>query len=175
MKKRTLTLIFAAFMVLSLTACGGDSSTSGTDSASGDTPVEAQQEETPEEPAEPETTDSGAVGDYDVTIGDCAFTTDIDGNNAIIVNYDFTNNSDEDIAPFVGISMTAFQDGVQLEAAFVMDTTVYDAGIGQKQLKPGASLTGCQNAYVLTSTSPVEVEVGPLFGDPVLFKTFDVQ
>lgn len=128
-----------------------------------------------QEEQEPEKTDSGVVGDYDVTIGDCAFTTDIDGNNAIIVNYDFTNNSDEHIAPFVGISMTAFQDGVQLDAAFVMDTSVYDAGVGQKQLKPGASLTGCQNAYVLTSTSPVEVEVGPLFGDPVLFKTFDVH
>lgn len=173
MRKKALAMIFASFMALSLVACGSDTSASDTPATSGE-PAETQQE-TAEEPAEPETTDSGAVGDYDVTIGDCAFTTDIDGNNAIIVNYDFTNNSDEDIAPFVGISMTAFQDGVQLETAFVMDTAVYDAGIGQKQLKPGASLTGCQNAYVLTSTSPVEVEVGPLFGDPVLFKTFDVQ
>lgn len=173
MRKKALAMIFASFMALSLVACGSDTSASDTPATSGE-PAETQQE-TAEEPAEPETTDSGAVGDYDVTIGDCAFTTDIDGNNAIIVNYDFTNNSDEDIAPFVGISMTAFQDGVQLDAAFVMDTSVYDAGVGQKQLKPGASLTGCQNAYVLTSTSPVEVEVGPLFGDPVLFKTFDVQ
>ena len=173
MRKKALAMIFASFMALSLVACGSDTSASDTPATSGE-PAETQQE-TAEEPAEPETTDSGAVGDYDVTIGDCAFTTDIDGNNAIVVNYDFTNNSDEDVAPFVGISMTAFQDGVQLETAFVMDTSVYDAGIGQKQLKPGASLTGCQNAYVLTSTSPVEVEVGPLFGDPVLFKTFDVQ
>lgn len=173
MRKKALAMIFASFMALSLVACGSDTSASDTPATSGE-PAETQQE-TAEEPAEPETTDSGAVGDYDVTIGDCAFTTDIDGNNVIIVNYDFTNNSDEDIAPFVGISMTAFQDGVQLDAAFVMDTSVYDAGVGQKQLKPGASLTGCQNAYVLTSTSPVEVEVGPLFGDPVLFKTFDVQ
>lgn len=173
MRKRALAMIFAAFMALSLVACSSDTSASDTPATGGET-AETQQETT-EEPTEPETTDSGAVGDYDVTIGDCAFTTDIDGNNAIIVNYDFTNNSDEDIAPFVGISMTAFQDGVQLDAAFVMDTSVYDAGVGQKQLKPGASLTGCQNAYVLTSTSPVEVEVGPLFGDPVLFKTFDVQ
>lgn len=173
MRKRALAMIFAAFMALSLAACNSDTSASDTPATGGET-AETQQETT-EEPTEPETTDSGAVGDYDVTIGDCAFTTDIDGNNAIIVNYDFTNNSDEDIAPFVGISMTAFQDGVQLDAAFVMDTSVYDAGVGQKQLKPGASLTGCQNAYVLTSTSPVEVEVGPLFGDPVLFKTFDVQ
>ena len=173
MRKKALAMIFAAFMALSLVACGSDTSASDTPATGGE-PAEAQQE-TPDEPAEPETTDSGAVGDYDVTIGDCAFGTDYEGNNMIVVNYDFTNNSQDSIAPFVGISMQAFQDGVQLETAFVMDTSVYDAGIGQKQLKPGASLTGCQNAYVLTSTSPVEVEVGPLFGDPVLFKTFDVQ
>lgn len=170
MKNRLLTMVFATFMALSLTACGGNPSTPGTDGASADTSSEEQQEE----PAEPEQIDSGAVGDYDVTIGDCAFGTDYEGNKMIVVNYDFTNNSDEAIAPFVGISMQAFQDGVELEMAIAMDASVYDAAIGQKELKPGASLAGCQFAYVLTSESPVEVEVGPLFGDAVLFKTFEV-
>ena len=175
MKKRVLAMIFAAFMALSLTACGGDSSASGTDSASEGAPAESQQEETPEEPSEPEPTDSGAVDDYDVTIGDCTFGTDLDGNKIIVVNYGFTNNSDETIAPFVAVTMNAFQDGVQLDMAIVADASVYDASIGQKQLKPGASLTGCQNAYVLSSESPVEIEVGPFIGNPVLFKTFEVQ
>lgn len=173
MRKRALTLIFAAFMALSLAACSSDTSASDTPATGGET-VETQQE-TADEPAEPETTDSGAVGDYDVTIGDCAFGTDYEGNKMIVVNYDFVNNSDETISPLWALSVQAFQDGVQLDVAIALDTSVYDAGVAQKELKPGASMTGCQNAYVLTSTSPVEVEVGPLFGDPVLFKTFDVQ
>ena len=168
MRKRALALIFAAFMSLSMTACGN--STTPQDST-GETQQETAETAEPEEPAQ---TDSGAVGDYDVTIGDCAFGTDYEGNKMIVVNYDFTNNSDEAIAPFVGISMQAFQDGVELEMAIAMDASVYDAAIGQKELKPGASLAGCQFAYVLTSESPVEVEVGPLFGDAVLFKTFEV-
>lgn len=172
MRKKALSMIFAAFMALSLAACSNDTSASDTPATGGET-AETQQE-TAKEPSEPETTDSGAVGDYDVTIGDCAFTSDIDGNKTIIVNYDFTNNSDDTIAPFIALDMKAYQDGVSLEIAFVMDADVYDAGIGQKEIKPGASITGCQNAYVLTSNSPVEVEVGALFGDPVLFKTFDV-
>lgn len=171
MKKRLLALIFAALMAASLTACGGDTSTSGGDSTGGDT---AETEEQPEQ-AEPETTDSGSVGDYDVTIGDCAFGEDYEGNKMIVVNYDFTNNSDEAIMPLVGVTMKAFQDGVELEMAIAMDANVYDAGIAQKEVKPGASLAGCQNAYVLTSESPVEVEVSPMIGDVVLTKTFEVQ
>lgn len=166
MKKKVLIMVFAAFMALSLAACG--ETEANTDQQ------EQQREEQTEQQTDPEKTDAGAVGDYDVTIGDCAFTSDIDGNKTIIVNYDFTNNSDDTIAPFIALDMKAYQDGVSLEIAFVMDADVYDAGIGQKEIKPGASITGCQNAYVLTSNSPVEVEVGTLFGDPVLFKTFDV-
>lgn len=169
MRKRALTLIFAAFMALSVTACGN--STSPQDSTGGDA-AEAQQETQPEEPAQ---TDSGAVGDYDVTIGDCAFGTDYEGKKMIVVNYDFTNNSKETIAPLWALSVQAFQDGVQLDVAIALDASVYDAGVAQKELKPGASMTGCQSAFVLTSESPVEVEVSPLIGDPVLFKTFEVS
>lgn len=171
MRKKALAMIFAAFMAMSLVACGN--STSPQDSTGGET-AETQQE-TPEEPAEPATTDSGAVGDYDVTIGDCAFGTDYEGNNMIVVNYDFTNNSEETIAPIWALSIQAFQDGVELEIAMVLDDTVYDAAIAQKELQPGASMSGCQSAFVMTSDSPVEVEVAPLIGDPVLFKTFDIQ
>lgn len=168
MRKRALTLIFAAFMALSVTACGNSTAPQG--STGGDT-AQTQQETQPEEPAQ---TDSGAVGDYDVTIGDCAFGTDYEGNKMIVVNYDFVNNSEETIAPLWALSVQAFQDGVQLDVAIALDTSVYDAGVAQKELKPGASMTGCQSAFVLTSESPVEVEVAPLIGDPVLFKTFEV-
>lgn len=168
MRKRALTLIFAAFMALSVTACGNSTATQG---STGEDTAQTQQETQPEEPAQ---TDSGAVGDYDVTIGDCAFGTDYEGNKMIVVNYDFINNSDETIAPLWALSVQAFQDGVQLDVAIALDTSVYDAGVAQKELKPGASMTGCQSAFVLTSESPVEVEVAPLIGDPVLFKTFEV-
>ena len=166
MKKKVLIVVFAAFMALSLSACGETTTTSQTQ--------DQKSEEQAEQQAEPEKTDTGAVGSYDVKIGDCSFGEDYEGNKMIVVNYDFTNNSDEAIMPLVAVNMKAFQDGVELEYAIAMDASVYDAGIGQKEVKPGASITGCQNAYVLTSSSPVEIEVGELMGDPVLFKTFDV-
>lgn len=166
MKKKALLIVFAVFMALSLAACGETTTTADTQGQKSEQQTEQQ--------AEPEKTDTGAVGSYDVTIGNCSFGEDYEGNKMIVVNYDFTNNSDEAIMPLIAVNMKAFQDGVELEYAIAMDASVYDAGIGQKEVKPGASITGCQNAYVLTSSSPVEIEVSELMGDPVLFKTFDV-
>ena len=117
----------------------------------------------------------GAIGEYYVSIGDCSFTTDYKGNKVIVINYDFTNNSSETVAPIWEIRGIAFQDGVQLETAIVLNNSVYDAGIEQKSIRPGITLTGCQVAYVLTSDSPVEFEMGALFGNSVLKKTFHVS
>lgn len=135
----------------------------------GDAPVA----NTPTEPTA--AADTGTIGKYDVKIGDCAFGEDYEGNKMIVVNYDFTNNSEDTVMPLMALEGKAFQDGVQLELAIAFDSSVYDAGIEQKELKPGASLSGCQKAYVLSSESPVEFEFGELFGSPVLTKTFEVK
>ena len=117
----------------------------------------------------------GDVGDFYVSIGECTFTSDYDGNKAIVINYDFTNNSDETVVPLWKTSCRAFQDGIELDSAFIFDGSVYDAGIEQKNIRPGVTLTGCQKAYVLISDSPIEFEMGPIWGDPVLQKTFTIN
>lgn len=73
-------------------------------------------------------------------------------------------------------NVKAFQDGVELDIAMMMDDSVYDAGLGQKDIKPGTTL-GVQSAFVLTSKSPVEVEVSELisFDDFYLAKTFEIE
>lgn len=117
---------------------------------------------------------SGKVGDFDVKIGDCTFGEDYDGNKMIVISYDFTNNGDQNATPIFDLVTKAFQDGVSLETAIAMDSSVYDAGICQKEIQPGGSIENCQIAFVLTSESPVEFEIGPFLGDSVLFKTFEV-
>lgn len=160
-------------------AMGGDSTDTAAENNSQSATSQAATSQPQEgaassEPQEETTPSAGAVGDYNVTLNDATFTTDIDGNPVIVVNYDFMNNSDDSIMPLVATDITAFQDGVSLEIAFVMDDS-YDAGIAQREVQPGASLAGCQQAYVLTSTSPVTVQVSPLFGDVALERVFNVQ
>lgn len=118
---------------------------------------------------------SGAVkvGEYTIEIKDAFKTTDYEGNPAIVVTYNWTNNSDETTSAMVTFLEKAFQDGIQLETAFLYDVDGYDPDPYMADIRPGASLD-VQQAFVLRSASPVEVEVNELFGfsEPVT-KTFD--
>ncbi len=180
MKKKILMLISATFMALSLTACGEQTTPNTNNNTNNNVTKEIQSDSSTQETPTPDTpkiTSEGDLGDYHVSIGDCTFTKDIDENKVIVINYSFTNNSDDTVAPLWALSTKAFQDGVQLEIAFVLNADSYNAEIAQKELKPGASLEGCQVAYVLTSDSPVEFEVEELisFNDSMLAKTFDIK
>ena len=119
--------------------------------------------------------DAGDVGDYYVAIKSAQLSEDYDGNPAVIVTYDFANNG-EDVQMFLtAVQNIAYQDGVQLETAIPAED--YGAEEGMKNIKPGATLE-VYSAFKLTSTtSPIEIEVGPLFSfesnPPKVMKTFD--
>ena len=129
---------------LTLAACGGDGSKDG---------AEATSEEQAQE-AEPET-----ASDYAVTIDGCTVASDYEGSPAVIVDFTFTNNSDEATSFAVACSQKAFQNGVELEMAITTD----DLGNGYwAEIKPGAS-TQARLAYSLTDDSDVTIEVEELF------------
>lgn len=114
--------------------------------------------------------EEGNVGDYYVVLKDCSIVKDYDGNDALLVNYSFTNNSEETTSGLVAVYLQAFQDGVELEIATVEGRT-YDE---QKDIRPGVTMDTCQAAYVLTSDSPVEVEVSDMWSDPTVGKVYEV-
>lgn len=140
-------------------------------------PEPAQTEE-PEQAQteEPEQADSGNLGDYTVSIKDCVQSTDYEGKPALIVNFDFTNNSEEAQSFIVAVNTIAFQDGVQLDSAFMMSDD-YDIDAQMKKIQPGVTLP-VQLAYSLTSENPVTVEVTELFSfddDTKLVKEFSLS
>ena len=118
---------------------------------------------------------SGAVtvGDYTVEIKDAFKAADYEGKDAIVITYTWTNNSEETTSAMVSLMEKAFQDGVQLDNAILYDVDGYDPAPYMAEIRPGVSLD-VQEAFVLRSGSPVEVEVSDLFGfaDPAT-KTFD--
>lgn len=128
-----------------LVGCGSDEPAADTGSAA---PVQqaTQQEEKPVE------------SDYAVSIDGCTVTTDYQGAPAVVIDYTFTNNSDEDKAFAWACSPKAFQNGVQLETAIVSE----DLGNGYTaEVKPGAT-TQARVAYALSDQSDVTVEVTEL-------------
>lgn len=125
-----------------LAGCGG----SDDPEPSGDAPAEQSEVEEP-------------ASDYVVTIDGSTVTTDYEDNPAIIIDYSFTNNSEEAISFAVACHAKVFQNGVQLESAIVAE----DLGNGyMAEIKPGATTTA-RLAYVLTDESDVTVEVEELF------------
>ena len=136
-------IVAAALTVAALAApcalvgCGGEAP-ADTDEA----PVEQE--------AEPEQAEPGA--------SDAEYAVTIDGS-AMIVDFSFTNNSDEATSFAVACSQKAFQNGVELERAITTD----DLGNGyMAEIKPGATTTA-RIAYALTDESDVTVEVEELF------------
>lgn len=98
---------------------------------------------------------------YTVTIDGADMGTDYQGEKAVIVTYTFTNNSDDARNFMTTMSAQAFQDGVELENAIMVDGV--DSQDLMKDIKPGKSIT-VKQAYVLADTkNDVTVEVSELW------------
>jgi hypothetical protein len=102
---------------------------------------------------------------------------DYSGKDVVIINYRYTNNSDETQSFMFAFNTQAFQNNVELENAIVINDKSYNSENALKDIKPGGNIE-VQQAYILQDNSPVTVEVGPLFSfddDTVISKTFTLQ
>lgn len=103
------------------------------------------------------------LGDYEVTIKEFSIVQTYDENPCLKVVYDWTNNSDEAIAPFISVSFKGFQDGVETDSLMLMADDV-DLGTGQKEAKPGATISDAEYAIGIADMSkPLEFEVSEMF------------
>ena len=165
--KRWIVAVMCLALCLSLVACGGSSDNQ--DSSGGDTQQQTQTNTPNDAPEDNETNDEGAeeqqsnsadLGDYHVEIKSAALAQDYEGNPALVVTYSWTNNSEDTTSAMVSVSCSAFQNGVGLESAIIMDDSVYDSDSFMTDVRPGTTID-VQSAFLLgDTTSVVEVEVG---------------
>jgi len=99
--------------------------------------------------------------DDDVELVTAKTATDFQGNPAIIVTYNFTNNSNANASFLTSVSANAFQNSVQCNVATMMPD-VMDAQPSLAEVQPGGTIT-LECAYSLQdTTNPITVQVGPL-------------
>ena len=138
---RFLSLLLIAVLAISLCGCGGE----GKKTESNQIKLE----------------------DYELLYKDACIMTDSDGNDAIVLTLDFTNNSKESASYLWSIDETLTQDGEELEVATVFTdystfTTVIDKQF--EEAAPGETLE-VQTAFVLKDTThPVKATFEQLFG-----------
>ena len=140
-KTKLLCLLLAVLMLLSsLTACGKDKAK-----------------------------DSNLIklGDYELLYKGACIMEDSDGNDAIVLTLDFTNNGKENASYLWSVDETLMQNGVELETATVFtDYDTFETVIeGQfTDVAPGATVE-VRTAYLLQdTTSPVEATFEQFLG-----------
>ena len=130
------------------------------------------------DPAEDSTAvsaEEGDLGDYYIKILDAETgLEDYEGTPVIVIRYEYTNNSEENMMFDLAVNAQAFQDGVQLDLALV-DEYSEEYENSSKEIKTGTTIT-CEVYYELTSESDVEIEVSELISlsNKKLEKTFAV-
>lgn len=167
MKKFITTLVAALMIGAMLTACGGDTGSTN----SGENAKEPAATQTQEKKKSSE----GDIGNYHVKLLDAEVTKDFEGNPAIRVSYEFTNNDKEAVMASIATPMQAYQDGVQLEIAISADED-QEYNNSALNVKKGATLKCAQYFELTSEDSEVEVEVSDILGmsDP-LTKTYTIK
>lgn len=180
-------LILLLGLAVSLTACGGDTTSTSekpkTETSQTQTETKAEESEKPaeeekgkeeeskeekpkeeEEPASDQKLELGKtlkVGKFDVTVQKYELAKDYEGKDALVIYYDWKNNSDEATAPYLSINFKGFQDGVETDSTPIIESVDY--GIGQKDVKAGAELKDIQAAVSISDMSkPLELELDEL-------------
>ena len=137
-KTKILCLLLAGLMLFSLTACGKNKNP-----------------------------DLIKLGEYELHYKGACIMEDSDGNDAIVLKLDFTNNSKESASYLWSVSETAVQNGAELEVATVYtDYNTYASTVDNQfeAVEPGATLE-IQTAFVLNdATNKVEVSFEQIFG-----------
>ena len=138
---RFLSLLLIAVLAISLCGCGGE----GKKAESNQIKLE----------------------DYELLYKDACIMTDSDGNDAIVLTLDFTNNSKESASYIWSIDETLVQNGEELEvAAVITDYASFTTAVDKQfeDVAPGETLE-VQTAFVLKDTThPVKATFEQLFG-----------
>lgn len=166
--------LFALLVILILTAFMGcmnnDNKTLSSTASKND--VSSKETDSKNETAD------GNLGEYSVKIKSCRLAKDYEGKDIVIVNYEFTNNSEDNASFTFAISDKVFQNGVGLNKCYTAsESAKYSSDNQSKDIKKGTSLD-VEVAYNLNdNTTPIEVECSELisFSNDKITKKFNIK
>ena len=167
--KKSLMIVITTVTVLFLTACGGTSIESETDpsdigkteTTEKKTEKNSEQEKT-EELVQESNSDTISADGLTVKIVDIHKTKDYEGHPILAAEFLFTNDNAEPTSFMWPISVTAFQNGIELtneELVLDMANKDFDWDSEDKDIKDGATITVFHPIAVQNETDPVEIIV----------------
>lgn len=160
-----IAVVAVVIILIAVIASGGsdDSSSEDSNASAVTSAVSAESEEKAND----------TVGDFKCVVKGAKLCKDWTGKDAVLITYEFTNNSDSAVSFDVALDARAYQDGVGLETAILDEDTDYlDVDI-----KPGVTKE-VKKAYNLRDTSTeIEIEVSELisFSDDKIVTTVEIE
>lgn len=156
--KKAIVLLFSVMLMFVFTACGGGDGGSESKSDDKSDPNVIQ------------------IGDYTAEYKGYEIVKDYDGDDAIIVTWNYTNNGEEAESFTWAFNYTLFQDGIELEYGTVFIEDSYDTVDENMntEIKPGNSLEVKTTNKLENLESPVEVEFSDLMGDDTASMEIDI-
>ncbi len=166
MKNKVLVSILLGSMLLSTAGCGSDTSSSTASVESAATveqePIESAVITAQEATETTSDVANGKFKDFTLTYKNATIGENYKAEPIIIMNFDFTNLTENNASFTFSTDVKAFQDGISLERVGAKEEG-YDFTNAQKDIKKDITID-VQDAFILSNvTSPIEVEIKPLF------------
>jgi len=117
--------------------------------------------------------DEGALDNFYVAVKDAELITDANGNQAIRVYYEFTNNSDYSTSIGDELYIFTYQDGISLDYTNAAQDSDTDMNYYTK-IAPGNTITVTCIFSLRNQTSPVEAEVEAYSDYVAVGQTYDI-
>ncbi len=119
----------------------------------------------------------GNLSDCNIEIKSCRLATDYEGKKVVIVNYGYTNLSENATSFMTAVEAEVYQNGVGLNEAYILDESAnYSSDNQTKEIKKDAALD-VEVAYELNDEiTEIEVEVTEWLSldDKKVTKTFTI-
>ena len=152
-KNRIAAGILAIACGFCISGCGDSGESSSTVSEATTTVAEAETQT--EKPA------SDAKFAFEIV--STAMSTDYEGKSVLVVEYNFTNNSDETTSFTFACRDKVFQNGIECDSSVIGCDDV-DSQMQLTDIQPGTTYT-LKVGYHAESGAPVDIQITSLFGD----------
>lgn len=164
--KRWWFIALIVIIILGLIGSGGDEEDTAQEAEDAEATEQVSEDEESEETTEPSNAivlgEPIELGDYTITVQDYSLGADYEGNDALIIEYDWANNSEDAVAPFMTFTFKGFQDNVETGDVFMVEGV--DLETGQKEVRPEGQVEGAQTAVGIDDLSqPLELELTESF------------
>lgn len=172
MNKKLIASLLAVSLLAGLSGCGtsGDSSSKAEETSAAESSVEenSAEESVAEESVEEESSVAEADSEFAVAINGTTISQDYDGSPVLVVEYNFTNNSDEAASFVFSCDDKAFQNGIECDST-VIGCDEIDSQQEMNEIQPGTTYALKIGYHLQDTTTPVDIQVNSYdFIDEVL-------